>query len=58
MDKYESFIGHLSIIPDFRTERRKKHKLIDILFIALCTILSGGERFSDMVCFAAPGLTG
>jgi len=52
MDEYEGFIAHLSIVPDFRAERRKKHKLIDILFIALCTILSGGEGFTDMVEFA------
>lgn len=49
---YQNLVGHLSIIPDFRAERRKRHKLIDILFIALCTILSGGEGFSDMVSFA------
>ena len=52
MDKNESFIKHLKLVPDFRAERRKRHKLIDILFIALCTILSGGEGFSDMVVFA------
>lgn len=52
MDEYESFIEHLRVVPDFRAERRKKHRLLDILFIALCTILSGGEGFTDMVAFA------
>lgn len=52
MDGCESIIAHLRMIPDMRTERRKRHRLIDILFIALCTILSGGESFSDMVEFA------
>lgn len=52
MDGCESFIEHLKIIPDIRAERGKKHKLIDILFISLCTILSGGEGYSDMIVFA------
>lgn len=52
MDSYENFIEHLRIIPDMRQERKKRHKLIDILFIALCTILSDGEGFGDMVNFA------
>ena len=52
MDNYEGFIGYLSIVPDMRQERKKKHKLIDVLFIALCSIISGGEGFSDMVDFA------
>lgn len=52
MDDQGNLIQHLSIIPDFRAERRKKHKLLDVLFIALCTILSGGEGFSDMISFA------
>lgn len=47
-----SFVEHLKVIPDMRVERGKRHKLIDILFIALCTILSGGEGFEDMVLFA------
>ena len=52
MDGCEILIGHLRVIPDMRRERGKKHRLIDILFIALCTILSGGEGFGDMVLFA------
>ena len=52
MDKFEDIIEHLRVVPDFRRERCRKHKLLDILFIALCAILSGGEGFSDMVEFA------
>lgn len=52
MDGCESLIGHLSVVPDIRGERGKKHKLIDMLFVALCTILSGGEGFRDMLLFA------
>src|SRR5574340_153096 len=32
-------------------ERTKKHRLLEILFIALCTILCGGESFTDMQAF-------
>lgn len=53
MNGCEGFIEHLRVIPDMRVERSKRHKLIDILFIALCTILSGGEGFEDMILFAA-----
>ena len=52
MEDYEGFIKHMKLVPDMRAERRKRHRLIDILFIALCTILSEGEGFSDMVLFA------
>jgi predicted transposase YbfD/YdcC len=42
------FIAHFSALPDPRVERTKKHRLIDILFIAVCTIICGGEGFTDM----------
>jgi predicted transposase YbfD/YdcC len=45
------FIAYFSILPDPRVDRTKKHKLIDILFIAVCTILCGGEDFTDMESF-------
>jgi predicted transposase YbfD/YdcC len=32
-------------------DRSKKHRLIDILFIAVCTIICGGETFTDMELF-------
>lgn len=35
MEEYENLIAHLKLIPDMRAERCKKHKLIDVLFIAL-----------------------
>ena len=38
-------------IPDPRVVKRCDHKLIDILFIAFCTLLSNGEDFEDMVEF-------
>ncbi len=35
-------------VPDFRLERRKRHKLGDILMLSLCAILSGADDFEDM----------
>ena len=32
-------------------ERTKKHLLLDILVIALCTLLTGGEGVQDMELF-------
>ncbi len=42
----------LQVIADPRTERRPRHALADLLFIALCSLLSGGESFLDMEEFA------
>jgi predicted transposase YbfD/YdcC len=45
------FVAYFSILPDPRVDRTKKHRLIDILFIAVCTIICGGESFTDMQDF-------
>jgi len=45
------FVAHFSVLPDPRVDRGKKHRLIDILFIAVCTIICGGETFTDMELF-------
>lgn len=42
------FFTHFGGMPDPRMERTRKHQLIDILFIAVCTIICGGESFTDM----------
>lgn len=39
-------------VKDPRVENRSLHLLSDILFIALCTFLSNGEDFEDMVTFS------
>lgn len=46
-----SIIEHFQTLEDPRIERTKKHHLLDILVIALCTLLSGGEGFQDMELF-------
>ena len=38
-------------VPDPRVQGRCLHKLSDILFIALCTLISNGEDCVDMVSF-------
>jgi len=45
------FVAHFSIIRDPRVDRTKKHRLIDILLIAVCTIICGGEDSTDMELF-------
>jgi predicted transposase YbfD/YdcC len=35
-------------LPDPRLDRTRHHKLVDILTIGLCSILTGGENFTDM----------
>lgn len=45
------FVAHFAILRDPRVDRSKKHRLIDILFIAVCTIICGGETFTDMELF-------
>ena len=46
-----SLIEHFQLIPDPRVDRTKDHDLIDILLIAICTLLCGGETFNDMEDF-------
>jgi len=46
-----SIIDHFSVIEDPRIERRKEHKLIDILCIAICATLSGADDFTAMEAF-------
>ena len=49
--RYEIF-SRLEEIPDLRVERTKVHSLPVLLFIALCTFLTGGKSFYEMELFA------
>lgn len=51
MSDPHSHITILSRLPDPRGERSKEHELADLLAIALCTLLVGGESFYDMEDF-------
>lgn len=46
-----SLIEHFQDLPDPRLDRTKDHDLIDILVIAICTLLCAGESFNDMEDF-------
>ena len=43
-----SLIEHFKDLPDPRVQRTKYHELIDVLTIAICTLLCAGESFNDM----------
>ena len=47
-----SLLEAFGVLPDPRLERRKEHRLVDLLVIAVCTLLTGGESFYDMAHFA------
>jgi len=47
-EKDASILTHFASLEDPRDNRGKEHLLIDIITIALCTILSGGEGWEDM----------
>ena len=46
-----SLVAHFAQMPDPRVERRKQHDLLDVLVIAICTLLCAGETFNDMEDF-------
>ena len=46
-----SIVEHFQTLEDPRIERTKQHLLLDILIIAVCTLLTGGEGFQDMELF-------
>lgn len=49
---YEIILGVFQELPDPRVERTKVHSIEIIMFIALCTFLTGGQSFYDMQLFA------
>jgi hypothetical protein len=48
MEEFEAIFEDLA---DPRTGNAKRHELLEILAIALCTVLSGGETCADMALF-------
>ena len=50
-EKLKDVYSCLSFVSDYRVINRCWHKLSDILFIGLVTVLSGGEDFEDMRLF-------
>jgi len=50
-DAPKSLLAHFGHLPDPRVNRRREHELTDVLLIAICTLLCGGETFNDMEDF-------
>jgi predicted transposase YbfD/YdcC len=48
---FVDFYDHFSLLSDPRIDRTKWHKLVDILFIGICTLICGGAGFTDMADF-------
>lgn len=46
--KKTTMIEHFSLIEDPRIDRTRKHKLIDILVIAVCGVISSCENWVDI----------
>ena len=46
-----SLVAHLAQVDGTRINRTKEHELVDILVIAVCTLLCAGESFNDMEDF-------
>jgi predicted transposase YbfD/YdcC len=51
LPKPKTLIECFEGLPDPRMNRTRRHKLVDILVIGLCTLLNGGEGFTDMERF-------
>ena len=47
----EEFVAVFADLEDPRTGNAKRHELLEILLIGLCTVLCGGETCTDMVRF-------
>lgn len=49
--KIFSLVTHFSTIPDFRINRGKRHKLIDIMVIAVCAVICGADDWNAIEKF-------
>src|SRR5437868_6939578 len=46
-----SFVSYFADLPDPRVDRTKKHRLDDILAIALCAVIAGADSFEEIERF-------
>ena len=46
-----SLLEHLSILPDPRMERTRRHKLIDIMALTICGVLAGADTWTEIELF-------
>jgi hypothetical protein len=45
------FLSYLEDLPDPRTMHRRQHRLVDIITIALCGVLSGADSWMDIAAY-------
>jgi len=50
-DGFISLIDNFSDVKDMRSNRRKLHKLIDIIIIAICAVVGGANTFDEIEIF-------
>lgn len=43
-----SLLVHFADLSDPRVERTKRHRLLDIVVIALCAVISGADNWVDI----------
>ena len=48
MDDSDVFWHHFEEVEDPRIDRTKKHKLVDILFIASAAVIAGADSFVEI----------
>jgi predicted transposase YbfD/YdcC len=46
-----SLLEHLSILPDPRVERSRRHELVDIVALSICGVLAGAEGWTEIELF-------
>ena len=53
MDEFPvgSLLAHFSGLTDPRIERTKKHKLIDLVAIAICGVICGADNWVEIAYF-------
>jgi predicted transposase YbfD/YdcC len=51
MEEEQTLAEYLASIRDPRVERTKRHKLIDILIIGVCSVICGAETWEEMELF-------
>ena len=46
-----SILEHFEELSDPRIDRRKRHELLDVIVIAICTVICGGDSWTSMETF-------
>lgn len=46
-----SLADHFADLPDPRLDRQKRHELVDIIVLTICSILAGGKTWTDVERF-------